>query len=86
MREAVLLLPMLVALTDKPNSESSLCPLHLCRPLSLCKMGMMPSIYLQRCCSLSQSCLTLCDPMDYSMPGFPVLHYLPEQKHSNLVQ
>ena len=22
-------------------------------------------------------CLTLCDPMDCSMPGFPVLHYLP---------
>ena len=29
-------------------------------------------------CSGSQSCLTLCDPMDYSMPGFSVLHYLPE--------
>ena len=27
---------------------------------------------------LSQSCLTLCDPMDCSTPGFPVLHYLPE--------
>ena len=25
-----------------------------------------------------QSCLTLCHPMDYSTPGFPVLHYLPE--------
>ena len=23
-------------------------------------------------------CPTLCDPMDCSMPGFPVLHYLPE--------
>ena len=23
-----------------------------------------------------QSCLTLCDPMDSSTPGFPVLHYL----------
>ena len=30
------------------------------------------------CCSVSQSCLTLCDPMDYSTPGFPVLHYLQE--------
>ena len=29
------------------------------------------------CCSISQSCLTLCDPMDCSMPGFPVLHHLP---------
>ena len=25
-------------------------------------------------CSVTQSCPTLCDPMDYSMPGFPV-HY-----------
>ena len=23
------------------------------------------------CCSVSQSCLTLCDPMEYSRPGFP---------------
>ena len=30
------------------------------------------------CCSVTKSCLTLCDPMDYSMPGFPVLHYLLE--------
>ena len=30
------------------------------------------------CCSVTQSCLTLCDPMDCSMPGFSVLHYLPE--------
>ena len=28
--------------------------------------------------SVAQSCPTLCDPMDYSMPGFPVLHHLPE--------
>ena len=25
---------------------------------------------------VAQSCLTLCDPMDFSMPGFPVLHQL----------
>ena len=30
------------------------------------------------CCSVTQLCLTLCDPMDYSTPGFPVLHYLLE--------
>ena len=28
--------------------------------------------------SVTQSCLTLCDPMDCSTLGFPVLHYLPE--------
>ena len=29
-------------------------------------------------CSVTQSCPTLCDPMDCNMPGSPVLHYLPE--------
>ena len=28
--------------------------------------------------SVAQSCLTLCDPMDCSMPGFPVHHQLLE--------
>ena len=28
------------------------------------------------CCSVTQSCLTLCDPMDCSMPGLPVPHRL----------
>ena len=28
--------------------------------------------------SVAQSCPTLCDPMDYSTPGLPVLHHLPE--------
>ena len=28
------------------------------------------------CCSVAKSCLTPCDPMDCSTPGFPVLHYL----------
>ena len=30
------------------------------------------------CCSVAKSCLTLCDPMDCSTPGFPVLYYHPE--------
>ena len=28
--------------------------------------------------SVTQLCLTLCDPMDYSTPGLPVQHQLPE--------
>ena len=28
--------------------------------------------------SVTRSCLTLCDPMDHSTPGFPVHHQLPE--------
>ena len=30
------------------------------------------------CCLVAQLCLTLCDPMDCSTPGFPVLHHLLE--------
>ena len=29
-------------------------------------------------CSVAWSCPTLCNPMNCSMPGFSVLHYLPE--------
>ena len=30
------------------------------------------------CCSVFQSCLTVCDPMDCSTPGSSVFHCLPE--------
>ena len=30
------------------------------------------------CCSVAKSCLTLCNPIDGSTPGFPVLYYLLE--------
>jgi len=30
------------------------------------------------CCSVAQSCPTLCDPMDCDTPGLPVHHHLPE--------
>ena len=30
------------------------------------------------CFSIAQSCLTLCDPLDCSTPGFPVLYHLLE--------
>ena len=33
---------------------------------------------MQCCCSVAQSCLTLCDPMDCSTPDFPVLPRLLE--------
>ena len=34
------------------------------------------------CCSVAQSCPTLCNPMDCSSPGFPVLHHLPDFAHT----
>ena len=35
-------------------------------------------MYWSCCCSAAQLCLTLCDPMDCSTPGLPVLHQLLE--------
>ena len=37
--------------------------------------------------SITWSCLALCDPMDYSTPGFPVHHQLlePTQTHVHCV-
>ena len=39
-------------------------------------------INIWRCyCTVAKSCPTLCNPMNYSISGFPVLHYLPEFAH-----
>ena len=40
------------------------------------------------CCSVTQSCLAFWDPMNCSMPGFPVLHHLSElaQTHVHWVR
>ena len=34
--------------------------------------------------SVAQTCLTLCDPMDHSTPGFPVHHQHPEFTQSHV--
>ena len=41
----------------------------------------------RNCCSVIKLCLILCNPMDCSTSGFPVLHYLPEfaQNHVHSV-
>ena len=36
-------------------------------------------------CSVTLSCPTLCNPVDCSTPGFPVLHYLLEFAQSHLI-
>ena len=38
------------------------------------------------CCSAAKSCPTLCDPMDCSMPGFPLHHQLPEPAQTHVHQ
>ena len=35
-------------------------------------------IFYCYCCLVAQSCLTFCNSMGCSIPGFPVLHHLPE--------
>ena len=36
--------------------------------------------------SVAQSCLNLCDPMDYSTPGLPVHHQLPEFTQIHVIE
>ena len=52
------------------------------RPLGLYKLNLRlvlaVSCLLLCCCSVTQSCQTLCNSMGCSTPGFPVLHHLPE--------
>ena len=46
------------------------------------------TIYIQSriVSSVAQSCLTLCDPMNCSMPGFPVHHQLLEFPQTHVHQ
>ena len=67
---------------DLPNPGIQPDFLH-CRQIlyRLCHQGrpLCHIISLHICCrSLTQSCLTLCSPMDCSTPGLPVHHQLPE--------
>ena len=39
----------------------------------ICKLYLVPLV-----CSVVQVCPTLCDPVDCTTLGFPVLHHLPE--------
>ena len=42
------------------------------------------SITSLSCCLVAKLCLTLCDPVDWSTPGFPVLHHLLEFAHTHV--
>ena len=55
--------------------------IYICVNLSTSRLPVsVPFMYLLIlsccCCSVTQLCLTLWDPMDCSMPGFPDLHHL----------
>ena len=50
-----------------------------CPGCSHARMAKASSCNIDSCyCSVAKSCLTLCDLMDCSTPGFPVLYYLLE--------
>ena len=53
----------------------SLCPKCKCS----CTLCICVNVVLVLCCcSVAKSCLTLCNPVDGSTPGFPVFHHLAE--------
>ena len=43
-----------------------------------------PKRHLICCCSVAKSCLTLCNPIDCSTPGFPVLHHPQESSQTHV--
>ena len=45
-----------------------------------------PFSVIKQFSSVTQSCLTVCHPMDCSMPGFPVLHQFPEHTQTHVHQ
>ena len=49
--------------------------------------GRRRSLFCCCCCSVTQLCLTLCDPIDCSRPGLPVPHHLPKftQVHAHCI-
>ena len=46
--------------------------------LNSIKISHSHSLHTHFCCSIAQSCLTLCNLMSCSKPGFLAFHYLPE--------
>ena len=41
---------------------------------------------MDSCCSVTQLCPTVCNPMDCSTPGFPVLHHLPRLAQTHVTK
>ena len=77
----------LLKLMSKLESVTPSSHLILCRPLLLLPSH-LPSIRFSfQFSSVAQSCPTLCDPMNSSMPGLPVHNQLPEftQTHAHWV-
>ena len=56
------------------------------KPSQNCKVTVLQLKYTNSVhfSSVTQSCPTLCDPMNCSMPGFPVHHQLPESTQTHV--
>ena len=48
----------------------------VCKLPHVSKLFKIKRKYTLLCCSVAQSCPIVCDPMDCSIPDFPVLHHL----------
>ena len=48
--------------------------------------GISRNVVIPGHCSVAQLCPTLCNPMDHSLPGFPVPHHLPELAQTHVHQ
>ena len=64
-------------------------PINLISPLDFYNRSFWPGVHIAaglsvQFSSVAQSCLTLCDSMDFSTPGFPVHHQLLELAHTHV--
>ena len=78
---------VLLGNSGRPQSEPSnrWCRWNICPPVLLSLIGqgccwmLIPDTSAPpHCCPVARSCLTVCDPVDHSVPGSFVLHYLLE--------
>ena len=60
------------------KQKDSCTPMLIAALFTIVMIWKYPSTESVQFSSVTQSCLTLCDPMNCSMPSFPVLHYLSE--------
>ena len=56
---------------------------YVCFWITVCSRQMCRNEIFGSHCSVAQLCPTLCDPMQCSMPSFPVLHHLLELAHTH---
>ena len=69
-----------------PPVSNSSCLFTQCQPVhaSCCTIYYCISHSTVQFSSVTQTCLTLCDPMNCSMPGLPVHHQLPESTQTHV--